>query len=76
MRLCVGCVLTWQEGDDGVVGVGPLVEVHHDLGAALARVTAHGGFIADVATAVHQRRDVTVILIAHVHSIPELDLGH
>lgn len=77
--LCVGwvwVVFTWQEGDDGVVSVGPLVEVHHDLGAALSRVAAHGGFVADVAAAVHQRRDVPVLLVAHVHGFTELDLWH
>lgn len=44
---------TWQEGDDGIVCVGPLVEVHHDLGRALSAVAADGGPVADVTAAVH-----------------------
>lgn len=67
---------TWQEGDDGRVGVGTLVEVGGHLRRALAAVAADGGPVPDVAVAVDRHRDLTVALLSGVDRLAELHLGH
>lgn len=68
--------LTWQEGDDWCVSVGPFGVVHHDLGGALAGVTAHRGPDADVTTPVNYCRDLPVGFVHLVATILKLDLWY
>lgn len=67
---------TWQEGDDGCVRVGSLLEVADDLGGALPGVAANRGLVSDVAAAMHHHCDLAIVLLPRGHRLPELHLRH